>query len=68
MTCSRPPQPLKKMGPHKRIEFADFDVYNAWQFSTYNVRKNPIFEVDILMGTHRIKKVDVFLSGDSHNL
>ena len=45
------------MGPHLGIEFADFGVYNAWQFSKYNVRRDPIFEVETLMGTHQIKEV-----------
>ena len=46
-----------KHRPHKGIEFADFGVYKAWQFSKYNVRRNTIFEVKTLMGTHRIKEV-----------
>ena len=45
------------MEPHKGIEFADFDAYKASQFSKYNVRTDPIFEVETLMGTHRIKEV-----------
>ena len=56
MTCSRPPQPLKKMGPHKRIEFADFDVNNAWQFSKYNERRDPIFKVEKIIARYRIKE------------
>ena len=39
------------MGPYKGIEFADFDVYKAWQFSKYNVRRDPIFEVEAFMDT-----------------
>ena len=42
------------MGPHKGIEFADFDVYKAWQFFKYNVGGDPLFEVETLMNTHRI--------------
>ena len=42
-------------GPHKVIEFVDFVVFNAWKFSKYNVRRDPIFEVETLMGTHRVK-------------
>ena len=47
----------KKMGPHKGIEFADFGVYKAWQFSKYNVRRATKFEVETLMGTHQVKEV-----------
>ena len=35
-----------KNGPHKKIEFADFGVFKVWQFSKYNVRRDPIFEVE----------------------
>ena len=45
------------MGPHKEIKFADFDVYKAWQFSKYNVIRDPIFEVETLMDTHQVKEV-----------
>ena len=31
-------------GTHRGIKFADFGVYNAWQFSMYNVRRDFIFE------------------------
>ena len=55
--CSRIPPTLQNMGPYKWIEFADFDVYKARQFSKYNVRRDPIFEVKTLIGTHRIKEV-----------
>ena len=44
-----------EMGPHNGIEFADFGVYKAWQFSKYNVRRATIFEVETLMGTHQVK-------------
>ena len=54
------------MGPHKGIEFADFDVYKAWHILKYNVRKDPIPEVETLMGTYQIKKWDVSCSGDFH--
>ena len=57
ITCSRPIPMLQKMGPHNGIEFADFGVYKAWQFSKYNVRRDPIFEVETLMGTHQVKEV-----------
>ena len=45
------------MGPHKRIEFADFGVKTTWQFSKYNVRRDPIFEVETLMGSHQVIEV-----------
>ena len=45
------------MGPHNGIEFADFVVYKACQFSKYNVRRATIFEVETLMGTHQVKAV-----------
>ena len=51
------------MGPHKGIAFADFGVYKAWQFSKYKVRRDSIFEVETLMGTHRIKEVGCVLLG-----
>ena len=56
ITCNRTPT-LQKMGPHNRIEFADFGVYKAWQFSKYNVRRATIFEVEILISTHQVKEV-----------
>ena len=34
-----------KIGPHNGIEFADFGVYKAWQFSNYDVRRDPFFEM-----------------------
>ena len=49
ITCSRGPLTLQKIRSLKRIEFSDFDVYKAWQFSKYNVRRDPIFEVETLM-------------------
>ena len=52
------------MGPHKGIEFADIDVYNAWQFSKYNVRRDPIFEMETFMGTHQVKEVKGATSHD----
>ena len=45
------------MGHHLKIEFADFGEYKAWQFSKYNVRRDPIFKVETLIGTHEVKKV-----------
>ena len=65
ITCSRPPPTLQKIGPHKGIEFADFDVYKAWQFSKYYVRRDPIFEVERLMDTHHVKEVGGATSQDS---
>ena len=44
-------------GASYRDRIADFDVYKAWQFSKYNVRRDPIFDVETLMATHRIKEV-----------
>ena len=38
----------------QRIKFAQFDVYKAWQFTKYIVRKYFIFEAATLMGTHWI--------------
>ena len=55
--CRRPPPTLQKMGHHRGIEFADFRVSKAWQFSKYNVRRYPIFEVETLMGTHQVREV-----------
>ena len=52
------------MGPHKAIEFADFDVYKAWQFSKYNVRRDSIFEVETFMDTHQVKQVGGAISHD----
>ena len=46
-----------EMGPHNGIEFADFGLFKAWQFSKYNVMRHPIFEVETLMGTHQVKEV-----------
>ena len=34
-----------KIGTHKGIEFADFGLCKAWQFSKYNGRRDPIFEM-----------------------
>ena len=31
-------------GFHNGIELADFDVYKAWQFSMYNIRRDPNLE------------------------
>ena len=45
------------MGPHNGIEIADFGVYKARQFSKYNVRRDPIFEMEIFICTHQIKEV-----------
>ena len=45
-------------GLNKGIVFADFDVYKAWQFSMSIVRRDPIFEVETLMGTHQVKEVN----------
>ena len=52
------------MGPHNGIEFSDFGVYKAWQFSRYNVRRATIFEVETLMGTHQVKAVGGATSND----
>ena len=52
------------MEPHNGIEFADFGVYKAWQFSKYNVRRDPIFEMETLMGTHQVKEVGGATSHD----
>ena len=57
ITCRRPPLTLLKMGPHNDIEFADFGVFKVWQFFKYNVRRDPIFEGETLMGTHQVKEV-----------
>ena len=65
ITCSRPPLILQKMGPHNGIEFADFGVTKAWQFSKYNVRRDTIFEVEIFMGTYQVKAVGGATSHDS---
>ena len=32
-------------------------MYKAWQFSKYNVRRDFIFEIETLMGTHQVKDV-----------
>ena len=45
------------MEHHLKIEFADFVEYKAWQFSKFNVRRDHIFEVETLMGTHQVKEV-----------
>ena len=45
-------------GPNKWIELADFAVYKAWQFSMYNIRRDPILETKTLMGTHWIKRCE----------
>ena len=39
-------------GASFRVEVAYFGVYKAWQYTIYNVRRNPIFEVETLRGTH----------------
>ena len=41
----------------KVIEFADFGVYKAWQFSKDNVRRDPIFEMETYMATHQVNEV-----------
>ena len=51
-------------GPNKVIEFADFGVFKAWQLSKYNVRRDPIFEFETLMGMHRVKEVGGATSHD----
>ena len=43
-------------GTHRGITFADFSVYNAWQFCMCNVRRNFIFETKTLICTHWIKR------------
>ena len=45
-------------GPRNGIELADFDVYKAWQFSNYNVRRYYIIETKTHMGTHLIKRCE----------
>ena len=55
---------LQKMGPHNWIEFADYGVYFAWQFSKYNVRRATIFEVETFMCTHQVKAVEGATSHD----
>ena len=62
--CSRLPPTLQKMGHHRRIEFVDFRVIKAWQFSKYNVRRDPIYKVETLMGTHQVKEVEGATSHD----
>ena len=52
------------MGHHRGIKFVDFRVIKAWQFSKYNVRRDPIFEVETLMGTHQVKEVGGATSHD----
>ena len=45
------------MGHQSEIEFNDFRVIKARQFFKYNVKKDPIFEIVTLMGTHQVKEV-----------
>ena len=45
-------------GTQKRIEFAGFGVYKAWQFSMYNERIDPILDSESLMGMHWIKRCE----------
>ena len=45
------------MGPYKWIIFVDFGVFKTWQFSNYNVRRDPIIEIETLMITHQFKEV-----------
>ena len=52
------------MGPHLGIEFADFSVYTAWQISKFNVKRNPIFEVETLIGKIQVKEVGGVTSHD----
>ena len=52
------------MGHHRGIKFADFRVIKAWQFSKYNVRRDPIFEVETLISTHQVKEVGGATSHD----
>ena len=47
-----------EMVTHNWIDFADFGVYKAWQFSKYTVRRDPIFEAETFMGTHWIKRCE----------
>ena len=42
---------------HNWIEFTDFGVYKAWQFSKNDVRRDPLFEMEILMGSLQVKEV-----------
>ena len=44
--------------PRNGIEFANFGVYKAWQFSKYYVRRDFILETKTLMGTHWIKRCE----------
>ena len=45
-------------GTQKRIVFACFGVHKAWQFSMYNVRRDPILESKTLMGTQWINRCE----------
>ena len=42
-------------------EFANFNVYKAWHFFMYNLRKDSIFESETLMSTHWIKRCETCL-------
>ena len=54
-----------KRGPHKRIKFADFGLYKAWQFSKYNVKRDIIFEMKTFISTHQVKELGGAPSHDS---
>ena len=56
--CRRLPPTRQKIGHHKGIEFANFRVIKAWQFSMYNVKRDFILESETLMGTHWIKRCE----------
>ena len=58
ITCSRLPPTLQKMGPHNEIEFADFGVYKAWQFSKYNVRELLTLRLKHLWARIRSKRCE----------
>ena len=45
------------MEHHIEIEFVDFKVIKAWQFSKFNVRRDYIFEVETLISTHQVKEM-----------
>ena len=62
--CRGPPPTLQNMGHHRGIEFANFRVIKAWQFYKYNVRRDPIFEVETLMGTYQVKEIRSATSHD----
>ena len=51
-----------KMRPHNGIEFADFGVFKALQFSKFNIRRDFIFEMETLISTHQIREVGDNLS------